>query len=56
VLLTVILCAVVGYVVLVLPLAVVIGRALREPLDEYATSEPALAYPAAARPTVTLAS
>ena len=54
-LLTVILCAVVGYLVLVLPLAVVIGRALREPLDRYA-AEPALAYPAAPRPTVAVAS
>ena len=52
-LLTLIVCAVVGYVVLVLPLAVVIGRALREPLDPYASG--AAAYPAAPRRTVTVA-
>ena len=39
-LLTLILCAVIGYVALVLPVAVVVGRALREPLDPYA-AEPA---------------
>ena len=40
VLLTLILCALLGYVVLVLPVAVVVGRALRQPLDPYA-AEPA---------------
>ena len=52
-LLTLILCAVVGYVALALPLAVVLGRALRKPLDPYATE--AAAYPAAARPAASLA-
>ena len=52
-LLTLILCAVAGYVALVLPVAVVIGRALREPLDRYASE--ATAYPAAPRRTVPLA-
>jgi len=53
VLLTLILCAVAGYVALALPLAVVLGRALRKPLDPYATE--AAAYPAAARPATSLA-
>lgn len=52
-LLTLILCAVVGYVALVLPVAVVLGRALREPLDPYASE--AAAYPATPRRTVTVA-
>jgi len=55
VLLTLILCVVLGYVALVLPVAVVIGRALREPLDPYAAADPAPVYPASARRTVTLA-
>lgn len=49
-LLTLILCAVLGYVALALPIAVVVGRALREPLDPYAAD--AVAYPAAPRRTV----
>lgn len=52
-LLTLILCAVLGYVALVLPVAVVIGRALREPLDPYA-AEPSAVSPTARR-TVPLA-
>ena len=50
-LLTLIVCAVLGYVALMLPVAVVIGRALREPLDPYAAA-PAAAYPAASVPVL----
>ena len=53
-LLTLILCVVLGYVGLVFPVAVVVGRALREQRDPYAGESAVVAYPRAPRPEVTV--